>query len=240
MPTLKTRNAAREKDQSHSRIGDDRIAELLDVAGEEFIAHGFEGASITEIAKRANSSKPTFYSRFPTKEKLFIAVLERRMNRIFSEVSTALPMDPPIEQTLNEYGCRLLNLALSQDQIALFRVVSMESPRFPALGERFYELGPKRGHAFLSGYLEEQARRGRVMKEDPALMAEHFTSLLTGGPVRWLVLGLQRNPIAKDAQRHIGAAVKVFLRAYGLNNLNAENRCVTIPSAETRSPQQSP
>ncbi len=82
MATPKTKNTVREKEQSHSRLGDDRIAELLDIAGKEFIAHGFEGASITEIAKRANSSKPTFYSRFPTKEKLFVAVLERRMNRI--------------------------------------------------------------------------------------------------------------------------------------------------------------
>ncbi len=129
-------------------------------------------------------------------------------------------MAPPIEQTLNEYGGRLLNLALSEDQIALFRVVSMESPRFPELGERFYELGPKRGLAFLAGYLEEQVKRGRLRKKDPALMAEHFSSLLTGGPVRWLVLGLQRNPIAKDAQRHIGAAVEVFLSAYGAKRSN--------------------
>ena len=142
------------------------------------------------------------------------------MDLVFSQVSTALPLNPPIEKTLNEYGCRFSDFALSQDQIALFRVVSMESPRFPQLGERFYELGPKRALDFLSGYLEEQIKRGRVTKEDPDLMAEHFTSLLTGGPTRWLVLGLQRNSIAKDQKKHVSAAVTVFLRAYGSERLS--------------------
>lgn len=206
----------------HTRLEDDRVAELLDIAAEVFIAHGFEGASTTEIASRAKTSKRTFYSRFPTKEKLFIAVLERRMDFIFSQVSTALPLDPPIEETLKEYGSRLLRLALSEDQIAILRVVSMESVRFPELGERFYELGPKRGFIYLGNYMDEQIKRGGLLKEDPMLMAEHFISLLTGGPVRWVVLGVQRNPIARSGQQLVDAAVRVFLRAYSVQALGAK------------------
>ena len=201
-----------------SRLEEDRVAELLDIAAEVFIAHGFEGASTTEIASRANSSKRTFYSRFPTKEKLFVAVLERRMDLIFSEVSTAMPISSPIEETLKEYGSRLLRLALSEDQIALLRVVSMESARFPELGERFYELGPKRGLMYLGNYMEEQIKQGRLVKEDPILMAEHFIGLLTSGPVRWVVLGLQRTPIAKGVKQRVEAAARVFLRAYSASS----------------------
>ncbi len=196
------------------RLEEERVDEILDVAAEIFISQGFEGASINEIARRANSSKTTFYSRFPTKQKLFIAVLERRMNLIFSQVSTALPIDAPIETTLKEFGCRLLQLALSKDQVALLRVVSMESSRFPELGERFYELGPKRGITHLGRYLQEQIERGQLIKDDPMLMAEHLNSLLTGGPVRWAVLGVRSNSGAKNRQQRVHAAVKVFLRAY--------------------------
>ena len=198
------------------RVEDERLEELLDIATDVFIAHGFESASTNEIAKRAGSSKGTFYSRFPTKEKLFIAVLERRMDRIFSLVSEALPLDPPIEQTLREYGSRVLELFLSQDQLALFRVVSMESTRFPELGIRFYELGPKRGQTLVGQYMKEQIKRGNLMDEDPHVMAEHLMSLITGGPVRWLVLGLKRSPIANNGQRHVEEAVKAFLRSYAL------------------------
>jgi TetR/AcrR family transcriptional regulator, mexJK operon transcriptional repressor len=196
------------------RLEEDRVAELLDIAAEVFIEHGFEAASTNEIARRANCSKTTFYSRFPTKEKLFIAVLERRMDQIFREVATALPPDPPIESTLKDFSSRLLKLAIAKEQIALLQVVGMESRRFPELGQQFYELGPKRGITYLTQYMQEQIKRGRLMKEDPAIMAEHLHALLTSGPVRWFVLGLRNNLDQKEKQMRIDAAVEVFLRAY--------------------------
>ncbi len=196
------------------RLDDDRVAKILDIAAEAFIEQGFEGASVNEIARRASASKTTLYFRFPTKQKLFLAVLERRMNLVFNQVSTALPIDAPIERTLKKFGSRLLQLALSEDQIGLLRVLSMESSRFPELGERFYELGPKRGITQLGHYMREQIKRGRLMKADPMIMAEHLSSLFIGGPMRQVILGLRNYPGTKDRQMRIDAAVKAFLRAY--------------------------
>src|SRR5271163_2403355 len=98
-----------------TRLEENRVAELLDIATEVFIQHGFEGASTNEIARKANCSKTTLYSRFPTKEKLFLAVLERRMEYVFSRYAIAFPMDAPLKRTLKEYGARLLELVLSED-----------------------------------------------------------------------------------------------------------------------------
>ena len=201
------------------RLEQDRIDEILDVAAEAFIAGGFEGASVNEIARRANASKTTLYSRFPTKQKLFIAVLERRMNLVFSQVSTALPTDAPIESTLKKFGARLLQLALSKDQIVLLRVVSMESKRFPELGEHFYDLGPRRGINQLAHYMREQIKRGRLVKEDPVIMAEHLSSLLIGSPLRRVLLGLASTLDTKGRQERIDAAVKVFLLAYSTKKI---------------------
>lgn len=207
-----------------TRLEENRVAELLDIATEVFIQHGFEGASTNEIARKANCSKTTFYSRFPTKEKLFLAVVERRMEYVFSRYGIAFPMDAPLERTLKEYGSRLLHLFMSEDQLALLRVVSMESPRFPELGERFYELGPGRGVSYLAAYLEEQVKRGRLLKEDPATMAEHLISLITGGQVRWAILGLfRRSMSSKQKQVHIDAVVRVFLRAYSASQRRKAN-----------------
>jgi TetR/AcrR family transcriptional regulator, mexJK operon transcriptional repressor len=210
----KTKDEKAGTASAHMRLEEDRVAELLDIAAEVFIEHGFEAASTNEIARRANSSKTTFYSRFPTKEKLFIAVLERRMDHIFKQVATALPPDAPIEGTLREYGSRVLELAISNDQVAMLKVVSMESRRFPELARQFYELGPKRGIAYLTQYMQEQIRRGCLIDDDPTIMAEHFHSLLTSGAVRWCVLGVRIKLEARDRQKRIDAAVKAFLRAY--------------------------
>ena len=220
MKTATRKRAERKKEppgsRSDLRLEESRVAELLDIASQVFLANGFAGASMNEIARLSSSSKTTFYSRFPTKEKLFIAMMERRMDAVLGEVSAPLPDKSPIAAALKEYGARVLRFALSDDQITLFRIISMESVRFPELGERFYELGPKRGQTFLAGYLQEQIKLGHLVKDDPWTMAEHLLSLLSGGPVRWTILGLQTATRTREKQQeHIAGVLKVFLRAYG-------------------------
>jgi len=200
------------------RLDEERVAELLDVATEVFVEHGFEGASTNEIARRANCSKTTLYCRFPTKQALFIAVLERRMEETFNELFKALPVDEPLEETLIEFGSRILRIALSEEKIRLERVVSMEAERFPELAQRYFELGPKRGHEELGRCLKEQIKRGRLIGEDSQLMAEHLISLITGGPVHWRIFGLAEHVSAKEQRRRLQAAVRTFLRAYSTHH----------------------
>ncbi len=198
------------------RLDEERLSELLDVAAEVFITEGFSAASTNEIARRANSSKTTFYSRFPTKEQLFLAVIERRMTRIFQPFASSLPEDPPIEDTLRSSGAALIRVALSKKQVALVRVISMESTKFPELGKRFYELGPKRGEERLAAYLTKQVEKGRLRNDDTRQMAQHFLSLITGGPIRWFVLAFDPSSLSKSAlQKHLNSAIQVFIRAYG-------------------------
>jgi len=201
------------------RLDEDRVAELLDVATEVFMEHGFEGASTNEIAKRANCSKTTLYCRFSTKHALFIAVLERRMAAMFKELDAALLDDAPMEEALTDYGSRVLRIALSDEKIRLQRVVSMEAERFPELAARYFELGPERGQERLSRYLCEQIKRGRLVHEDPRLMAEHLISLITGGPVTWRILGMRDDSATKIQRKRLQAALKVFLRAYAVTNV---------------------
>jgi TetR/AcrR family transcriptional regulator, mexJK operon transcriptional repressor len=198
-----------------ARLDEERLTELLDVAAEIFISDGFSAASTNEIARRANSSKTTFYSRFPTKEHLFLAVIERRIDGIFQQVAGSLPEERPIEETLQKFGSALIRLALSREQIALVRVVSMEATKFPELGKRYYELGPKRAEERLAAYLRKQVERGRLLNEDTRQMAQHFVSLVSGGPVRWFVLGFDPISMSKNAiQKHLDSAVLMFMRAY--------------------------
>jgi hypothetical protein len=92
----------------------------------------------------------------------------------------------------------------------------MESAKFPELGKRFYELGPRRGEEALAAYLKKQAEKGRLSNEDTRQMAEHFISLVTGGPVRWFVFGFDPSPLSKIAlAKHLNSAIQAFMRAYG-------------------------
>jgi AcrR family transcriptional regulator len=51
--------------------------EILDVATSEFADQGFAGARVDEIAARTRTTKRMIYYYFGSKERLFVAVLER-------------------------------------------------------------------------------------------------------------------------------------------------------------------
>ena len=52
-------------------------AHLIDVAGKEFAAHGWHGASVMQILSTADASKGALYFHFGSKEELALAVIER-------------------------------------------------------------------------------------------------------------------------------------------------------------------
>jgi AcrR family transcriptional regulator len=57
----------------------------LEAARRVFVERGFEGASIDRIADVARAGKPTIYARFPGKEALFTAAIERGVDDMHLE-----------------------------------------------------------------------------------------------------------------------------------------------------------
>ena len=58
---------------------------ILKAAIREFSLHGFQGARVEKIAKRANANMRMLYHYFVNKEKLYIAVLEHMYERVRSQ-----------------------------------------------------------------------------------------------------------------------------------------------------------
>jgi AcrR family transcriptional regulator len=56
-------------------------AKIMEAARDEFAAHGFAGARIEAIARRAGLSKQLLYHYFPSKEALFDEILEVKFGR---------------------------------------------------------------------------------------------------------------------------------------------------------------
>jgi AcrR family transcriptional regulator len=64
-------------DSTLTRDADRTQREILDVATKEFAERGFAGARVDEIADRTRTTKRMIYYYFGSKERLFVAVLER-------------------------------------------------------------------------------------------------------------------------------------------------------------------
>ena len=58
------------------RDSDHTKAKILHAASREFVQHGFDGASLADIARRARASKQLILHHFTSKEGLFHAVLD--------------------------------------------------------------------------------------------------------------------------------------------------------------------
>jgi len=63
---------------------------LLESAGRVFARHGYQAASVDEVADEAGFSTGALYSNFDGKEDLFLTVLERHIERQVSELSAAV------------------------------------------------------------------------------------------------------------------------------------------------------
>src|SRR2546421_12720937 len=81
-----------------AHLGPERRRPLvLDAALREFVAHGYRGTSMEAIAEAAKVSKPVVYECYPSKEKLFRALLEREERKLGEAVASSLPRRPSFE-----------------------------------------------------------------------------------------------------------------------------------------------
>jgi TetR/AcrR family transcriptional repressor of mexJK operon len=187
---------------------------ILAAAKRTFLAAGFGAVSMDTIAREAGVSKATVYAHFAGKEELFGAVIERECERYFARFSAG-ELDPrDARASLTVLGRRFLELLLSPDAIALYRIILGEVTRFPGLGEVFWHAGPERERVQIETFLKSANASGTLALSDTRLAAEQFLALVRGDIQLRHVLRLA----ADTDQRGIGAAVEgavaTFLRAF--------------------------
>jgi AcrR family transcriptional regulator len=87
--------AARADRERAAHLGPERRRPLvLDAALRLFVENGYSGTSMTAIAEAAGVTKPVVYDCYPSKERLFRALLEREESRLVAAITDALPDQP--------------------------------------------------------------------------------------------------------------------------------------------------
>ncbi|MFZ4453963.1 TetR/AcrR family transcriptional regulator [Salibacterium aidingense] len=71
---------------------------LLEAGAEVFAQAGFHGASIDQIADTAGFTKGAFYAHFDTKESLFLALFEEKMQAEVGTLDEMMGEEPSLEQ----------------------------------------------------------------------------------------------------------------------------------------------
>jgi AcrR family transcriptional regulator len=108
-----------------------RREQLIAIARGLFAERGYDGASIEEIASRAEVSKPVVYEHFGGKEGLYAVVVDREVRRLLTMMQEALTAGHP-RALLEQAACALLDyIEQSSDG---FRILVRDSPIGSASG----------------------------------------------------------------------------------------------------------
>ncbi|HJR37833.1 MAG TPA: TetR/AcrR family transcriptional regulator [Nocardioidaceae bacterium] len=103
----------------------ERREQLIEIARGLFAERGFDGASVEEIAARAEVSKPVVYEHFGGKEGLYAVVVDREVRQLLEMMRTALTSGHPRE-LLEQAALALLDyIEQSSDG---FRILVRDSP----------------------------------------------------------------------------------------------------------------
>jgi AcrR family transcriptional regulator len=192
----------------------DRRRAILDVAERSFRERGFADTSMSTIAAELGGSKTTLWTYFPSKDALFAAVIDSKIEAFQAKLDEALIPTGGTAAALSRFGHLFLNKILDPQSVALHRLIVGESERFPQIGEAFALRGPDRLRARLCRYMEEEMAAGRLRPGDPLIAARQFIGLCQSG---CYLDRLWRPARARgsDPETDVAAAVDTFLRAWG-------------------------
>src|SRR6187551_2033184 len=123
--------------------------EVLDVATEYFLQHGYRGASINAMARSSGISKESIYRYFSSKKQLFEAVIGRELVEYQSSLrrlsATNQTMD--LREALITIAETVLGVVTTDRTMALRRLIFDEARRSPDVGQHYYKIGPERAFA---------------------------------------------------------------------------------------------
>jgi TetR/AcrR family transcriptional repressor of mexJK operon len=181
---------------------------ILQAACRVFLASGFGGASMDQVAAAAGASKMTVYRHFRSKEELFSGVVEEMCDAIMdADVSRAMEGLPP-RRALHLFGVRMLRTVFSRETLGLHAIVIAENGRFPHIGRLFYNSGPGASMALLSSYLRRHRTHPDLRISDPVQDAEDFMAVLRGYDHMRALLGVQRSPSSRAIEARVRRAVR--------------------------------
>jgi TetR/AcrR family transcriptional repressor of mexJK operon len=151
--------------------------EVLSVASDYFLAHGYQGTSINAMARDSGISKESIYRYFSSKKDLFEAVIEKELADYQEKL---LSVDFEINSigldvALKKMGESILGAVSTDRTLGLRRLIFQETIASPDIGQYYYEIGPQRAYRNLDKLFALHKDR---IKLAPEKLSHYFISML--------------------------------------------------------------
>lgn len=201
------------KDGGEGRADSAKRRQILDGARRMFLAHGFDAASMNEIAREAGVSKGTLYVYFKSKEELFEAIVEAQCRQQGEQIFT-FDAAADIESELKRLGRGFSRFVSRPGGVSELRTVIAIADRMPELGGQFYLSGPALGISSLKGYLEDKVAAGLLEPHDCEVAAAQFIDACVSTTFKPMLFNHAGPPSDERIGHVVDIAVRAFLAAY--------------------------
>jgi AcrR family transcriptional regulator len=195
--------------------GSAKRRQVMEGARTVFLASGFDGASMNDIARVSGVSKGTLYVYFDSKERLFEALIREERRQQAERLTDFSFDDNDVRGVLFNFGCTLIEMMSRPDTLAHVRTVIAATNKFPQLGRAFYEAGPCFGANRLSAYMQRMNDEGVLRIADVQRAAWQFLELCQAGTFKPLLFRMVDELTRSQIEAGVKAGVDVFMAAYG-------------------------
>jgi AcrR family transcriptional regulator len=185
----------------------ERQASLIAAAASLFARKGFNGTTTKEIAKTAGVSEALVFKHFPTKQKLYGAILEEKV--AVSDLLSA------IEQSARQRDDRQVFSLIAGYRIrpdvdsTLLRLLLFSALEGHELSNMFFGRHHKVFYEYLATYIERRIGDGAFRGVDPLLAARAFIGMVVH---HRLLHEIFQVPMHRSHSDTISAYVDLFLQ----------------------------
>ncbi|AMN40858.1 TetR/AcrR family transcriptional regulator [Rhodoplanes sp. Z2-YC6860] len=189
--------------------------QIVEGARQMFLSHGFDAASMADIAKAAGVSKGTLYVYFKDKEELFRAIVLLECASQAEGIFDLDHNDHDVAGVLTRLGNAYVSFLCRPEKASALRTVIAIADRMPSIGQVFYETGPSKGIAKLAAYLKAQTEAGVLTVDDYEVAASQFMESGHGTLFKPVLFNFAPPPSPERVKHVVDIAVRMFMAAYG-------------------------
>ncbi|TWU43402.1 HTH-type transcriptional regulator RutR [Novipirellula aureliae] len=195
------------------RMTDRKRKAILDAAVDEFVASGYDGTSMDQIATSADVSKRTVYKHFASKEELFAEIIHNLVGQIESVPEFTYDSKRSLANQLEAIALEIVQAVSDPGFLSLARVIVSRLIVAPEFSQ-FMSEQTARIDARLADWLQLAHSDGRVQIPQADVAAEQLMGLLLSYAFWPALLGIRRQSRGQPQQAYVKQCVKMFLSAY--------------------------
>jgi AcrR family transcriptional regulator len=194
----------------------ERREEFLEVALSVLAERGYRGASMREIAERAQASKETLYAWFGNKRGLFEELVSWQAERVDALIAPNLERDgDDPSEVLRGFALELQRLLLGERAVVINRAAISEATSDPTFAQILATQGRDSVVPKLVRYLEGQRERGRLDFEEAGVAIDALIGLAIGDQQVRRLLGVLPMPGPEQIEARAERTVEQFLNLFG-------------------------